>query len=145
MNTRQKQTSVAIGVVLLILLAVAGFLVNRSKQTQANTSRPFPAASGQAPRGRITAVSSNSITIQSRAGGPKTFTIAANAAVTLDGQPSSVSALQARQRAAITSADGVTATEIKVRTRRAGGRRFGGGQLNNASPAPATAPSVTTQ
>ena len=144
MNTRQKQTAVAIGVILLVLLAVAGFLVHRHRQLQANNRASSPTVPSGAPRGRITAVSATSITIQSRAGGPKTFTIAANAAVTLDGQPSSVSALQTGQRAAITSADGVTATEIKVRTRRAGGRRFGG-QLNNASPAPATAPPVTTQ
>ena len=130
---------------MLVLLAVAGFLVHRHRQLQANSGGSAQTAPGRGSRGRITAVSATSITIQSRAGGPKTFTIAANAAVTLDGQPSSVSALQTGQRAAITSTDGVTATEIKVRTRRAGGRRFGGGPLNNASPAPAAAPPVTTQ
>ena len=68
--------------------------------------------------GRITAVSATSITVKSREGDPATFTLAASATITLDGQTAQAGGLKVGEFAAVTSTDGTTATAVDAHTRR---------------------------
>jgi hypothetical protein len=116
-------------VVLLLLMAGAAWLVVRHGRSQAMANAGgYPGSVGRGggggPRGRVTAVTPTSITINSRRAGAHTYTVTAATTFTLDGKPIAASALKAGQGARITSADGKTATVVAVRTRRPGG--FGG-------------------
>ena len=66
--------------------------------------------------GKITAVSATSITVTPKKGTAKTFTIAANTKVKLDGQAATAADLAVGQHAKVKSKDGVTARAIKART-----------------------------
>ncbi len=88
---------------------------------------------GLGARGRITAVSESSITLQSRDGVTRTFAVPSSARVRLDGTDSKLTALKVGHFARVSSDDGKTATSVSSRThfRRPGGYggdgRFGGG------------------
>ena len=97
--------------------------------------------------GRITAVSSTSITVQGRDGTAKTFTIAAGATIKLDDQTSTVDKLAVDQFAAVTSNDGTTTSAIDVHTRPGpppgggpGGPPPGGGPGGQGGPPPGGGP-----
>lgn len=83
----------------------------------------------QAPgtRGQITAISAESITIRTREGDAKTFTLSPATQLTVDLKPVAAAALKVGQRARIISADNKSATEVHVRTRPPGGRGGPGG------------------
>jgi hypothetical protein len=65
-------------------------------------------------------VTANSITIDSRRSGSHTYTLTPATTITLDGRPATPQALAVGVGARITAGpDGVTATQVTLRTRRA--------------------------
>jgi len=78
-------------------------------------------------RGQITAISTGSITIQTREGDAKTFTLSSATQLTVDQKHVAAAALKVGQRARIVSTDNKSATEVHVRTRPPGGRGGPGG------------------
>ena len=79
---------------------------------------PPPSPGGKGAVGRISAVSATSITVRSREGDTATFTLSNSAAITLDGQAAQADGLKAGEFAAVTSADGTTATAVDAHTHR---------------------------
>ena len=66
--------------------------------------------------GKISAISTNLITVQAHKLSAKSFTIPFAARITLNGSPSSMSSLQIGQFVSVTSADGFSATSVSART-----------------------------
>lgn len=92
-----------------------------------------PDVGPQGAIGRISAVSTSSITVDTRKDGSKTFSIGSATTVTIDKQPSTADKLVVGQFAAVTSSDGTSTTAINARVRRA-----------RPTATPAQAPTVET-
>jgi hypothetical protein len=67
-------------------------------------------------RGRITAVSPTSITVNSPHKTTTTFAIAKDVTITIDGKPSKIADARTGTFAEVTAADGATATNIDIRS-----------------------------
>ncbi|BDI30401.1 hypothetical protein CCAX7_24520 [Capsulimonas corticalis] len=106
---RQKQSWGLLSAFTLLAVCVAPALAQRQG--------PPPPPGGKGAFGKISAVSSSSITVKNREGTATTFTIASLATFKLDGKTAAVSDLAAGQFAAVTSTDGTTTTAIDARTK----------------------------
>lgn len=78
-----------------------------------------PAATATKAHGKITTVSSTSITVTPKGGTAQTFTINASTKITVDKAPATADDLKVGQRANVKSDDGTIATAIAVNTHRA--------------------------
>ena len=77
--------------------------------------------------GQITSVSANSITVEPRAGGPKTFALTADTKITVDQAPATAADLKTGLRGRVVSKDGKAADEVQIRTKPFGGPGGPGG------------------
>ena len=81
----------------------------------AHSHRPPPPGHGP-PGGRISAVSATSLTLQTRRGDTKTYTLTASTTFTKDGQTATASDLAVGQFVHVRSMDGTTATAVDAHT-----------------------------
>ena len=130
MTQRTRQVSAIVGALALgIVLMVPAFA------QQGQWQRPDVGPKGAI--GRISAISSSSITVDTRDAGSKTFTISPTTTLSLDKQTVTVDKLTNGLFAAVTSTDGAAATDIAARTRH---RRPAAPPAQTPSPEPATTP-----
>jgi len=135
MESTEGKLRVTVGILILIIVVlVAAFVVQRYVVTSKAALPPERAVGGrmdlgQGARGRVTAITTDSITVTSRDGNSRTFSIAASTTITLDGQPGVGADLQKARFAMVSSSDGATAsaiTAITHRRRRSSGAAPGG-------------------
>ena len=134
-----------VGFVCLVAVAVSIFSIVRQLPARSKAATApgggYPGGGRQMPgtRGQITTVSASAITIQTRDGAAKSFTITPATKITVDQAAVAATDLKTGQRARVVSTDNTTATEIHIRTRPFGGR--GGYPGGPPPPGAAGAPS----
>jgi len=139
MSLRKKQVWGIVGAFTLTLaLLIPAF-------AQQGPPPPRPDVGAQGALGRITTVSSSSITVETRDDGSKTYSIGTTTTITVNRQPSTVDKLVVGQFAAVTSSDGTTATAIDAHFRRPPPNVGSAGALGRISAVSSTSITVDTR
>jgi len=110
MSQRTRQISTIVGALTLGLALLVPAMAQQGQWKR-------PDVGSQGAIGKISAVSSSSITVDTRDAGSKTYTISAATTISLDKQTVTIDKLAVGQFAAVTSSDGTSTTDIAARIR----------------------------